>query len=145
MGKYLHESKNPMSIQVMIVDDNDLVREALQTWLMIAFPGCEFQDANCGEDAVTLARSNPPDLVLMDLGLPGMNGIEAIRQFKAHAPQIQIVMLSIHEDAQYVAEAIKAGASIYISKRRMHTELIPILYKLLFEPTMNLNIQGENT
>ena len=125
-----------MPIKVMIVDDNDLVREALQTWLMIAFPDCVFQDVGSGEDAVALALSNPPDLVLMDLGLPCMNGIEATRRIKADAPQAQVVMLSIHEDVQYVAEAIEAGVSRYISKRKMHSELIPMVTELLCAPLL---------
>ena len=126
-----------MPIRVMIVDDNDLVREALRTWLMIAFPDCLFEDANSGEDAIALAVSNPPDLVLMDLGLPCMNGIEATRRIKEHTPAAQVVMLSIHEDAQYVAEAIEAGVSSYISKRKMHSELIPTIVNLLSTPTAN--------
>ncbi|MCL4395466.1 MAG: response regulator transcription factor [Chloroflexi bacterium] len=119
---------------IMIVEDNDLVRESLVVWLTIAFPYCQFEQAGSGEQAVSLAQANPIDLVLMDLGLTKMNGIEATRTIKARHPQIQVVLLSIQEDAQYVADALQAGAIAYVCKRKMHAELIPLLAGLLSIP-----------
>jgi DNA-binding NarL/FixJ family response regulator len=83
---------------------------------------------------VDLVRSQAPDIVLMDIGLPGMNGIEATRRIKAIAPQVRVVILSILEDPEYQADAAAAGASAYVPKRKMHTELIPILTGLLSKP-----------
>lgn len=121
----------------MIVDGNNLVREALRTWLTRAFPDCLFLEAHSGEDAIKLALSHPPDLVLMVLELPRMNGIEATRHMKGRAPQTQVVMLSIQENIQYMTEAYDAGVSCYVSKRNMHNELIPIVTRLLPAHTTN--------
>jgi DNA-binding NarL/FixJ family response regulator len=67
----------------------------------------------------------------MDIRLPGMSGIEATRQIKAILPSVQIVMLTIHEDDSYRADAMAAGASAYVEKQAMHTKLIPALAALL--------------
>jgi DNA-binding NarL/FixJ family response regulator len=67
----------------------------------------------------------------MDIGLTQMNGIEATRHIKAIAPQTQVVMLTIHEDDAYRADASAAGASAYVPKRKMQTELLPALRALL--------------
>jgi len=116
---------------IMIVEDHEAVRTSLRDWLSAIFPDCVFVEAKSGEEAVDLALARPPDVVLMDIGLPGMNGIRATRHIKAAAPQAQVVMLTIHEAPEYQADAAAAGASAYIVKRRMHTELIPVLARLL--------------
>lgn len=116
---------------IMIVEDHDAVRAALCDWLGAAFPNCIVIEAKSGEEAVDLALAQPPDVVLMDISLPGMNGIGATRRIKAAVPQTQVVMLTIHEAPEYQADAMAAGASAYIVKRHMHTELIPTLSKLL--------------
>jgi two-component system, NarL family, invasion response regulator UvrY len=116
---------------IMIVEDNDLVRESLRVWLAINFPQCNLMEACSGEDALLQAGVQAPDLVLMDIGLPDMNGIEATRQLHASKPALRIIMLSIQEDAQYVADALAAGASCYVPKRKMHSELVPLLSRLL--------------
>ena len=70
----------------------------------------------------------------MDLGLPGMNGIETTRQLKAMMPQAQVVMLTVHEASDYRAAARAAGASGFVPKRTVHTELAPLLESLLLRP-----------
>jgi DNA-binding NarL/FixJ family response regulator len=71
----------------------------------------------------------------MDIRLPGMSGIEATRQIKAISPSVQVVMLTIHEDDSYRADATAAGASAYVEKQAMHTKLIPTLAALLANAT----------
>ena len=116
---------------ILIVEDHDAVRASLRDWLNATFPNLDCLEARTGEEAVALVLGRPPAIVLMDVGLPGMNGIEATRRIKTTAPQTQVVMLSIHEDPHYQIDAATAGASAYVSKRRMHIELIPIVRKLL--------------
>jgi len=122
-----------MSPTILVVEDHDLLRASLRDWLSLTLPDCALIEAKSGEEAVALARAKNPDVVLMDIGLPQMNGIEATRRIKAVAPQARVVMLTIHEAPQYQAAAIAAGASAYIIKRRTHTELIPTLRMLLSE------------
>ncbi|MHB1024468.1 MAG: sigma-54-dependent transcriptional regulator [Desulfobacteria bacterium] len=98
---------------LFIVDDEDTIRRTLA----IAFEGryrlADFPDA---EGAVAAARIDPPDLVLLDLGLPGMSGIEAIPVFRAIAPEILIVVITAYEDVKSVVSAMKGGAYDYVVK-----------------------------
>jgi DNA-binding NarL/FixJ family response regulator len=99
----------------------------------MAFPGCRVIEANSGEEAIVLTINESPRVVVMDINLPGMNGIEATRQIKAALPSAQVVVLTVHEDSPYRADAIADGASAYVPKRVMRTELMPALTTLLVE------------
>jgi DNA-binding NarL/FixJ family response regulator len=116
---------------ILIVDDSETVRNSLHNWLESVFPSWSIEEAECGQEAVDCVLVHPPGIVLMDISMPGMNGIEATHRIKAVAPETKVVMLTIYEDAQYRADASMAGASAYVIKRKMHTELIPVLVNLL--------------
>jgi DNA-binding NarL/FixJ family response regulator len=120
-----------MPATILIVEDHDAVRRALRDWLEVEFPQCRVMEAASGEEAIALLRTESPRLVVMDISLPGMNGIEATRQIKATLPSAQIVMLTVHEDDTYRADATAAGASAYVPKRAMQTELLLTLAALL--------------
>jgi two-component system invasion response regulator UvrY len=120
-----------MSTPIMIVEDHDAVRGSLRDWLEAMFPQCRIIEAATGEEAVALAKASAPHLVVMDIGLPQMNGIEAARRIKAIVPTAQVVILTIHEDKAYRVDARAAGASAYVPKSKMQTELLPILVALL--------------
>lgn len=78
-----------------------------------------------------MASLHSPDIVLMDIGLPKMNGIEATRRIKSAVPQVNVVIVTNHEACEFENEAAVAGANAYMLKHQMQTELIPILTKLL--------------
>jgi len=120
-----------MTATILIVEDHDAVRRSLRDWLQVEFPQCRVIEAASGEEAIVLIQVESPRLVVMDISLPGMSGIEATRQIKAALPSAQIVMLTIHENDTYRADATTAGASAYVPKRVMQTELIPTLAALL--------------
>jgi DNA-binding NarL/FixJ family response regulator len=120
-----------MPTTILIVEDHDAVRGSLREWLETIFPQCRVIEAASGEEAVALAQTNLPRLVVMDIGLPQMNGIEATRRIKASVPSAQIVVLTIYEDDLYRADAEVAGASAFVPKRSMQTKLIPTLVALL--------------
>lgn len=120
-----------MSPTILIVEDHKAVRNSLRDWLEAVFPQCDVLEAASGEEAVVIARARSPRVVVMDIGLPKMNGIEATRQIKAAVPAAQIVMLTIHEEEAYRADAVVAGATAYVPKRVMQTELVPTLAALL--------------
>ncbi len=120
-----------MPATILIVEDHDAVRRSLRDWLEVEFPQCRVIEAASGEEAVALIQIESPRLVVMDITLPGMSGIEATRQIKAILPSAQIVILTIHEDDTHRADATAAGASAYVSKRAMQTELLPTLAALL--------------
>jgi DNA-binding NarL/FixJ family response regulator len=120
-----------MPTTILIVEDHDAVRGSLREWLETVFPQCRVIEAASGEEAVALAQSHPPRLVVMDIGLRQMNGIEATRRIKATVPAAQIVMLTIHEDEAYCAAAMAAGANAYVPKRKLQREFLPTLTELL--------------
>jgi DNA-binding NarL/FixJ family response regulator len=120
-----------MSMTILIVEDHDDVRRAMRDWLEVEFPRCRVIEAASGEEAIVMARIESPRLVVMEIRLPGMNGIETTRQIKAALPCVQIVMLTVHTSDIYRADARAAGASAYVTKQRMHSELVPTLAALL--------------
>lgn len=100
-------------IRVLIVDDHMVVREGLQTVLEVAGDIEPVGEAAGGAEAVRLAGELSPDVVLMDLRMPGMDGIEAIRQIKARHPEVEIVILTTYDDDEYIVQGLQAGARGY--------------------------------
>ena len=124
-------SVGAMSQTILIVDDHEAMRTSLRSWLELLRPLYNLAEATSGEEAVAMARSVTPTLVIMDVGLPGMSGIEATRQIKASLPATMVVMLSVNDNDVYRFQAAAAGANAYVSKWRMETELKPVLDQLL--------------
>jgi DNA-binding NarL/FixJ family response regulator len=116
---------------ILIVEDHDKLRVSLVEWLKSFFSDCSFLVAESGEKAIELAEAHHPAIVIMDLQLPGINGIEAIRHIKMISPKTQAVVLTVMKDAAYIDVAMAAGAYAFINKQHMHAELIPVLTKLL--------------
>ncbi len=119
---------------VLIVDDSAPLRCAMRALIDASMLGCSCAEASTGEEAVALAGEIGPDVVVMDLKLPGMSGIAATRRIKASLPQSQVVMVSLFEAAEFQADAATAGAVAFLPKRVMHRELIPLLARLLDSP-----------
>lgn len=106
----------PMPIRVMIVDDHALVRGGLRVFLL-AFDDLELVgEAASGEEALRLCKQLQPDVVLMDLVMPGMDGVAATRAIRERWPQIQVVALTSFWDEELVQEALQAGAISYLLK-----------------------------
>jgi DNA-binding NarL/FixJ family response regulator len=113
-----------MSISVSIVEDNDKLRATLAR-LIDRAEGfrCVSQYANA-EDALKDLPQVRPDVVLMDINLPGMNGVQCVRQLKTLLPQVQVMMLTVYEDTDNIFNALAAGASGYMLKRTSSKELL---------------------
>jgi DNA-binding NarL/FixJ family response regulator len=134
LGKRISKNKGlPMSPHILIVEDHQGVRQSLREWLELSFPGYRLLEATSGEEGVTLAQAMSPCLVIMDIGLPGMSGIEAAQSIKAAVPTTRVVMLTMFDDEAHRADAIAAGVSAYVPKRKVQTELLPVLTALLEE------------
>jgi DNA-binding NarL/FixJ family response regulator len=107
-----------MKTRVMLVEDHQVVREGLRSLLTAEPDLVVMGEAETGERALELAAREPPDVVVMDLGLPGLGGVEATRRLlKAH-PSLSVVVLSMHDDAATVDRALRAGARAYVLKGR---------------------------
>jgi NarL family two-component system response regulator LiaR len=127
-----------MSPHILIVEDHKGVRQSLREWLELSFPRYQLLEATSGEEGVTVAQAMSPCLVILDIGLPGMNGIEAAQDIKAAVPTTRVVMLTMYDDEAHRADAAAAGVSAYVPKRKVQTELLPVLTRLLAED------RGEN-
>ena len=113
-----------MPITVSIVEDNDKLRETLARVLNRADGfRCVSQHASA-EDALAELPAVKPDVVLMDINLPGMNGVECVRHLKKLRPEIQVMMLTVYEDTENIFNALAAGASGYMLKRTASKELL---------------------
>jgi len=107
------------------------VRKSLRQWLERAFPQYQFVEAASGEEAIDIAQARVPCAVIMDISLPGMNGIEATRHIKDTMPTTQVVILTIHEEKAFRDDAAAAGANAYVPKRMMRKELVAALTAIL--------------
>ncbi|MEM7349263.1 MAG: response regulator transcription factor [Acidobacteriota bacterium] len=104
-------------IRVWLVEDNDLLRDSVRAVIEgTEGMGCPVAAASCEEALAALREDESPDLVLMDIGLPGIDGIEGVRRIRSRSPATRIVMLTVHEESDKIFEAICAGASGYLLK-----------------------------
>jgi len=113
-----------MPITVAIVEDNDKLRATLARVLNRAAGFQCVSDYQNAEDALREIPKVSPNVVLMDINLPGMNGVECVRQLKATTPQIQVMMLTVYEDTENIFDALAAGANGYMLKRTPTPELL---------------------
>lgn len=111
-------------IRLLLVDDHMLVLDGLQARLAMEQHIEIVGTANNGEEALVAARALQPDVVIMDVSMPVLNGIEAAQRFKAEMPDIRILMLSMHDDREYILSLIQSGASGYVLKDVSSNELI---------------------
>src|SRR5439155_1396705 len=113
-----------MAITVSIVEDNDQLRGTLARIINRAEGfRCLSQYENA-ETALEALPRDRPNVVLMDINLPGMNGVECVRQLKPLVPDTQVVMLTVYEDTENIFNALAAGASGYLLKRTARAELL---------------------
>jgi DNA-binding NarL/FixJ family response regulator len=113
----------PDKISVLLVDDHSLVRRGFRRILEDEPDITVAGEASSGEEAVKLAEELQPKVILMDCALPGMNGLQAIRQILEKSPGVLILMLSMHTEETWVNQALEAGACGYILKNAMDLEL----------------------
>lgn len=118
------------TIRVALVEDDTFIRERLAEDLS-ASEGFEVTSTCCtAEEALVRIPEDRPDVVLMDIGLPGVSGIEAVRRLKAVLPGIQILMVTVYEDSQQIFDALLAGASGYLLKRSSRAELFDAIRQI---------------
>ena len=111
-------------LRILIADDHEVARSGIRS-LLESHAGWEVcAEAKDGRDAVELAASTKPDVVLLDIGMPNLNGLEAARQISAMAPGIGILILTMHDSAQVRDQAQKAGADAFVVKSNVGAQLM---------------------
>jgi DNA-binding NarL/FixJ family response regulator len=112
------------SVRILLADDHAIIRRGLRT-LLTHEPSFEIvAEASDGREALELARRERPNVAVLDVGMPIMNGIEATRQIRAHLAETQVVMLTVHSDESYLLSALKAGARGYVLKSSAELEVV---------------------
>ena len=103
-----------MSIRILLADDHKITRQGLRSLLEKQKDMEVVAEADNGRSAVQLAAELDPDIIIMDVTMPDLNGVEAAKQILAKSPEIKIIALSMHSDALFVTEMLKSGASVYL-------------------------------
>jgi DNA-binding NarL/FixJ family response regulator len=110
-------------IRILLADDHALVRAGISA-LLTRIPGVEvIAEAADGREALALVKAHVPDLVLMDISMAGLNGLEAAARIAKEHPEVRVLMLSAHSDEDYVKQALRAGAAGYLLKHAATSEL----------------------
>jgi len=119
-----------MMIQILLVDDHNLVREGVKQLLSGHTDMEVVAEASDGQEALEKVWQKHFDIVLLDISLPGQNGLEVLKDIKRHDPETRILILSMHPEERYAVRAVKAGASGYLTKGSVTEELIAAIRKI---------------
>jgi two-component system, NarL family, invasion response regulator UvrY len=118
-------------MNILIADDHAIVRKGLIQLLMEGFPSGSISEATNSADTLDLCRKRDFDVILMDISMPGRNGIETLKQMRADGVKTPVLMLSMHSEDQYAIRCLKAGASGFINKETATEELLNAIHKVL--------------
>lgn len=137
-----------MAVRVLIVDDHTLMRQGLHEICTSIGGFTVVAEAKDGAEAVTLRRTSQPDVILMDLAMPGVDGVEAIRRILAEAPATRIIALTMYREEPFMLAAIRAGARAYLLKTVDAAELIAAIEAVhrgeyLVDPVIAARVLGE--
>jgi two-component system, NarL family, invasion response regulator UvrY len=116
-----------MKIRVMLVDDHAVVRTGFRLLLEAQSRICVVAEAQSGEEACRRYAETTPDVVVMDIAMPGMGGLEALKRIRAHDPRARVLALSAHDDPMHARRALREGALGFLSKRSAPEALIEAL------------------
>jgi DNA-binding NarL/FixJ family response regulator len=120
-----------MTLKILLADDHQLLRDGLRSLLEKQHGVQVVAEAENGRKAVELAKETNPGLIIMDLNMPDLNGIEATRRILKESPRIKIIALSMHSDKRYVTRALQAGATGYVLKDNAFDELTKAIQRVM--------------
>ena len=118
-------------IKVLLADDHSIVRAGLRRIIEESKDIEVIAEADNGRDAIQLAREMSPDVAVIDISMPGLDGLEVISQLKIYRPDLPIIILTMHEEEQYVVRAIEAGAMGYITKRSAPEHIVKAIHQVI--------------
>ncbi|HZA54736.1 MAG TPA: response regulator transcription factor [Candidatus Udaeobacter sp.] len=123
-----------MTATILAVDDDRGFRGVLHDLLNQDPEFLLIGEAENGEQAIRSTRELHPDVVLMDITMPQVNGFEATRQIKSHSPATKVIILTVHSERHYERAALENGADAFIAKKRLGSELLPTIHEVLSKP-----------
>jgi len=118
-------------MKILLVDDHQVVRQGLKQMLADEYPKAAFGEAGTAAEAVQAIHRQKWDLVLLDLNLPGRGGLDALGDFKAAQPLLPVLVLSMHPEAEFAVQALRAGAAGYLTKQSAAEELLAAVQQAL--------------
>jgi DNA-binding NarL/FixJ family response regulator len=118
-------------MKILIVDDHAIVRKGLIQILLEEFPQSEIMEISNGTEAMGAVRKQIWDLILMDISMPGKNGIEVLKQIRAEKIKAPVLILSMHSEEQYAVRSLRAGASGFLNKESATDELLIAVHRVL--------------
>ena len=118
-------------IRVLLADDHSIVRAGLRRIIEESVDIEVIAEADDGRSAIQLARETKPDVAVIDISMPGLDGLEVISQLRNNMPAMPIIMLTMHEEEQYVVRAIEAGAMGYVTKRSAPEHIVKAIHQVM--------------
>jgi two-component system invasion response regulator UvrY len=118
-------------IKVLLADDHSIMRAGLRRIIEESEDIEVIAEADDGKAAIQLAREKNPDVAVVDISMPGLDGLEVVSQLKIYLPALPIIILTMHEEEQYVVRAIEAGAMGYVTKRSAPEHIVKAIHQVL--------------
>lgn len=118
-------------MNILIADDHVNVRRGLRELLADAFSSAHFSEASNGDDVLTQLLGAQPDILLLDINMPGRNGMDVLKEVKLTYPLMPVIMVSVQAESQYALRCIHAGAAQYVNKNSASEELVPAVRKIM--------------
>jgi DNA-binding NarL/FixJ family response regulator len=118
-------------MNIQIADDHAIVRRGLREILVDAFPGTHFTESCNGDEVLAQLILSQPDVLLLDINMPGRSGFEVLKDIKQIYPKLPVIMVSVQSESQYALRCLRAGAAEYINKYNVSEELVPAINIIL--------------
>jgi two-component system invasion response regulator UvrY len=118
-------------MNILITDDHANVRRSLRELLIDAFPAAHFTEATNGDEALAQLFGSQPDVMLLDINMPGRSGFEVLKDVNHIYPQLPVIMVSVQSESQYALRCLRAGAAEYVNKDSASEELVPAIKKIM--------------
>jgi len=128
-------------MEILIADDHANVRRGLREILLDAFSDAHFSEASNGDEVLAQLAYSQPDLLLLDINMPGRSGFEVLKDVKITYSKIPVIMVSVQSESQYALRCFRAGASEYVNKNNASDELVPAIRKIMDAGPMLARIQ----